>query len=35
MKEMRHLILVTAKIEHQIDIIDLEDGMKDAKVLTL
>jgi hypothetical protein len=35
MKGTRHLILVTAKIRHQMDIIDLEDGMKDAKILTL
>jgi hypothetical protein len=34
-KEMRHLILVTAKIEHQMDIIDFEVETKDAKILTL
>jgi hypothetical protein len=35
MKEMRHLILVTAKFGHQMDIIDLKDETKDAKILTL
>jgi hypothetical protein len=34
-KGTRHLILVTAKIGHQMDIIDLEDETKDAKILTL
>jgi hypothetical protein len=34
-KETRHLILVIVKIGYQMDIIDLEDGMKDAKILTL
>jgi hypothetical protein len=34
-KGMRHLILVTTKIGHQMDIIDLEDETKDAQILTL
>jgi hypothetical protein len=34
-KRTRHLILVIARIGHQMDIIDLEDEMKDAKILTL
>jgi hypothetical protein len=34
-KGMRHLILVIVKIGYQMDIIDLEDGMKDAMILTL
>jgi hypothetical protein len=34
-KRTRHLILVTAKIGYQMDSIVLEDGTKDAKILTL
>jgi hypothetical protein len=34
-KGTRHLILVTAKIGYQMDIIDLEDETKDAKILSL
>jgi hypothetical protein len=34
-KEMRHLILIIAKIGHQTDIIDLENETEDAKIITL
>jgi hypothetical protein len=34
-KGMKHLILIIAKIGHQMDIIDLEVETKDAKILTL
>jgi hypothetical protein len=34
-KGTRDVILVTAKIGHQMDIIDLEDETKDAKILSL
>jgi hypothetical protein len=34
-KGTRHLILVTTKIGHQMDIIDLEDETRDTKILTL
>jgi hypothetical protein len=33
-KGTRHLILVTTKIGHQMDITYLEDETKDAKILT-
>jgi hypothetical protein len=34
-KGTRHLIRIIAKIGHQMDIIDLEVEIKDAKILTL
>jgi hypothetical protein len=34
-KGTRHLILIIATSEHQMDTIDLEDELIDAKILTL
>jgi hypothetical protein len=33
-KGIRHLILIIATMERQMDTIDLEDDSKDAKILT-